>query len=224
MNNMKNFIKKLLTEKLLLKSWDEYAKLVTKAYAEAPEYESDAVRHWNALNQSNYTLFKRLLSKINVLFVTIDKSKVGSINILGKEYKIIYQAGEPYATQSEMKADLQNTGTLKINIDYSEHPVFSVEDNIVFRTVHDYIVHILGNKQFGAQGEIASYNLHAKLVPREAIPAIFTEVVGQACTRVVTGSFPVQKIAILKGFDYLNIGKVEDYEIKNKELDLTNPK
>ena len=119
-----------------------------------------------------------------------------------------------------MKADLQKTGTLKINIDYSEHPVFSVKDNIVFRTVHDYIVHILGNKQFGAQGEIASYNLHAKLVPKEAIPAIFTEVVGQACTRVITGSFPIQKIAILKGFDYLNVGKVEDYDIKDKELSL----
>jgi hypothetical protein len=104
------------------------------------------------------------------------------------------------------------------------HPIFSLIDNIVFRTVHDYIVHILGGKQFGAQGEIASYNLHAKMVPPDAIPAIFTEVVGQACVAVTTGSFPsIQKIAVLKGFDFINVGKVDDtnYEIKDKTLQQT---
>lgn len=218
---MRESIRKLVKEKLMLKSWGDYAKLVAAAYEAAPDYDASVVHHWNSLNQSNYTLFKRLLSKVKIIFTTNNEGNIGNVNILGREYKIVYHAGEPYTTQTEMKADFQKTGTLKISIDYSDHPVFSLVDNIVFRTVHDFIVHILGNKQFGSQGEIASYNLHAKLVPKDAIPAIFTEVVGQACVAVTTGSFPQkQKIAILKGFDYINVGKVDDasLEIKNKEL------
>jgi len=205
----------------MLKDWTLYSELVTQAYMEAPDYDSSVVKHWNTLNQSNYTLFKRLLSKVNVVFYSTDKSKVGTINILGKDYKIIYQAdGEEYQSQQEMKSDFEATGTLKVSIDHSNHPIFSVADNIVFRTVHDYIVHILGNHDFSAKGEIASYNRHAKLAPKEAIPAIFTEVVGQACFAIVKGSFPKQKIAILDGFDYNNVGMIDDtnYEIVDKKL------
>lgn len=205
----------------MLKDWTLYSELVTQAYMEAPDYDSSVTKHWNALNQSNYTLFKRLLSKVNVVFYSTNKSKVGTINILGRDYKIIYQAdGEEYQSQQEMKSDFEATGTLKISIDHSDHPIFSIADNIVFRTVHDYIVHILGNHDFSAKGEIASYNRHAKLAPKEAIPAIFTEVVGQACFAIVKGSFPKQKIAILNGFDYNNVGMIDDtnYEIIDKKL------
>jgi len=216
---MKLNIKKQLREALKLKSWDEYLKLVADAYNNAPNYEASAVKHWKALNDSNYTLFKRLLSKINVVFTTTDKSNVGSLNIMGRNYEIIYLQNEPYNTQSEMKNDVDSNNTIKISIDYSNHPVFSLVDNVVFRTVHDYIVHILGNKQFGGKGEIASYNLHAKLVPSDAIPAIFTEIIGQASIAITTGNFPsVQKIVVLKGFDFINVGEVEDYNVQNKEL------
>ena len=223
---MKQFIKKrlkegLLREKLMLKDWGEYLNLVSNAYLKAPAYDPSVVSHWTALNKSNYVLFKRLLSKVNVVFTTNDKSKVGSINIIGRNFKIEYiEPSDEYQTQSEMKNSFQNTGILKISIDYSDQPIFSVADNIVFRTVHDYIVHILGNHDFGAKGEIASYNEHAKLAPNEAIPAIFTEVVGQAGVTLTTGRFPEQKIAILHGFDYINVGAVDDvnYEIVDKVL------
>jgi hypothetical protein len=146
------------------------------------------------------------------------KYKVSKINIKGNDYEMMYIPKQPYDSMSQMKEDVTKNGILKTSIDYSDHPVFSLEDNIVFRTVHDYIVHILGKKEFGRKGEIQSYNLHTKLVPREAVPALFTEVVGQASVAVVTGDFPVQKIAVLKGFDYYNIGYVEGYKVKDKEL------
>lgn len=211
----------ILKEKLLLKNWDSYIVLVANTYQNAKDYDSSVVSHWNALNQSNYTLFKRLLSKVNVVFTTNDESRVGNIGILGRNFKIIHiNPDEEYKTQSEMKSSFQETGILKISIDYSEHPIFSVIDNIVFRTVHDYIAHILGNHDFGAGGEIACYNLHAKMAPNSAVPALFTEVVGQAATAIVTGDFPKQKIAILEGFDFYNIGAVDDdnYEIVDKLL------
>lgn len=223
---MKLLIKKLLrenllNEKMVLKDYSTYIQLVAKAYNEAPDFDASVVKYWNALNSSNHLLFKRLLSKVNVIFTTNDNSKVGSINIDGREFKVEFiKPEDEYKTQSEMKQSFEKTGVLKISIDFSNHPVFSVTDNIIFRTVHDYIAHILGNHDFGAKGEIACYNLHAKMASKDAIPALFTEVVGQASTTIVSGDFPKQKIAILKGFDFYKVGAVEDdeYEIKNKEL------
>lgn len=223
---MKTVIKKLLregllSEKMVLKDYTTYIELVAKAYLEAPKYDASVVKHWTALNASNHSLFKRLLSKVNVIFTSNDEINVGSIEIDGRTFKIEHINPEnEYKTQSEMKNAFKKTGVLKISMDFSTHPIFSVKDNIVFRTVHDYIAHILGNHDFGAKGEIACYNLHAKMAPREAIPALFTEVVGQASTTIVNNAFPIQKIAVLKGFDYYKLGAVDDssYEIKDKQL------
>lgn len=212
-------VRKEVTEKLILKNWDKYVELVSQAYLDAPDFEPDVAHHWDVLRESNYKLFKRLLSKVDVIFTTENESDVGSVTIKGKKFPIIYlSSSEQYQTQQEMKSDYENTGKLKISIDYSDHPIFTVKDNIVFRTVHDFIVHILGNHGFGAKGEIASYNRHAKLAPPDALPALFTEVVGQACVAVTTNSFPKQKITILRGFDYAQLGKVEDYDIEDKTL------
>jgi hypothetical protein len=224
--NMKSLIKQLLrenliNEKMVLKDYSTYTQLVADAYTKAPSYDASVIKHWKALNASNYSLFKRLLSKVNLIFTTNNEANVGSIEINGRTFKIEHISPEnEYKTQSEMKNSFNDTGILKISMDYSSHPIFSVKDNIVFRTVHDYIAHILGNHDFGAKGEIACYNLHAKMAPTEAVPALFTEVVGQAAVTVTTGSFPTQKIAVLDGFDYYKLGVVDDesYEIKNKEL------
>ena len=103
---MKDFIKntlriKLLTEKMVLKDYSTYIQLVSDAYLKAPDFDASVVRHWNALNISNHGLFKRLLSKVNVVFVTNDNSKIGSIKIDGRDFKIEHITPESeYKTQS----------------------------------------------------------------------------------------------------------------------------
>jgi len=47
---------------------------------------------------------------------------------------------------------------------------------------------------------------------------LFTEVVAQACFVVEYDYYGEQKIAILKGFDYKNVGVVDGYEIEKKVL------
>jgi hypothetical protein len=220
-NEIGDNLKKRLNEKMLLKNYGEYIKLVANAYDNAPSFEPEAVRHWKVLNDSNHKLWKRLLSKVNVIFVTEDKTKVGQLVIQGKEYPIEFlEGGQPYHTQPEMVRDYKTNGIIRINIDYSEHPIFSLEDNVVLRTIHDFIVHILGNHGFGGKGEIAAYNLHVKLAPSDAVPALFTEVVGQASFAISRGGFPEQKICILRGFDFFNLGAIDDdnYVIKDKLL------
>jgi len=80
------------------------------------------------------------------------------------------------------------------------------------------MTHCQRNTNFTLPGEIASFNGHMKTVPETAREALFTEVVGQAAYFINYGKFPEQKIAILKGFDKYNLGKVEGYDIVNKEL------
>jgi hypothetical protein len=218
MKNIRDY-SSFVSEKMMLKDWDEYIRLVAEAYRDAPDYDESAVPMWEKLRDSNYVLFKRLLSKVEVVFVSEDESRVGKVDINGRSYPIEYQpVEEQYQSQEEMKASFLETGVLKISVDYSEHPVFSVVDNIVFRTVHDYIVHILGDNDFTGKGEISSYNLHAKLAPNETKPALFTEVVGQACYYLTYGEFPKQKIVVLDGFDYDKVGSVADYDLIDKKL------
>jgi hypothetical protein len=212
-------IHKHVDEKLMLKDWSAYRKLVADAYDVAPEFDASVVKHWQALNESNHILFKRLLSKTKIILISADEKNEGeTLYLLDEPYIIQKFEGDPYPTQKEMKGDWENTGTIMISIDYSDHPVFSVADNVIFRCVHDFIVHILGDHEFGDKGEIASYNLHAKLVPPLALPALFTEVVGQACYAVEYGGFPTQKIALLDGFDYYKVGQVIGREIVDKML------
>lgn len=195
---MSNFLK----ESLLLKDFQQYSKLVAESYEKAPSYDASKIQHWEALNQSNQKWYK----------------------ILSREVEIKFVPGEPYETQEEMKNKVQESGILLISSDHNEHPYFSKRDNLIFRAVHDYLIHIKNNTPFGQKGEIRSYNFHARVAPKQALPALFTEVVGQACYAVVNGNFPEQKIATLDEFDFEKIGYVKGYKIVNKELVKENRK
>lgn len=193
---LREYVHTLLTEKMALKSYATYCELVADAYDAAPDHDPAAVSSYKALIGHVETMFKRMSSKV----------------------KVEYVSGQPYSSAAEMKEKMEETGVLEISTDFNEHPIFSPEQNLKFRAVHDYIVHILAGKDFSDKGEVGAYNAHAKMVPPAAIPALFTEVVGQACYANARGHFPKQKIAILKGFDYRNVGQVEGWLIKQKEL------
>ena len=214
-----------LEEKLLLKDWGLYVELVAKAYLKAPIFEKKAIPHWEALRESNYTWFKKALSRVDLTFYTIFESDYnknrGVIFIEDKKYRLeLITPEEEYSSATEMRNSYRETNKLRISIDYSNHPYFNMVDNIVFRTVHDFIVHIQGDHEFGDKGEMATYNLHAKICPPNARPALFTEIIGQVACAVYTGDFPEQKITVLEGFDYTNVGGVDDkdYEIVGKRL------
>ena len=193
-----------LNEKLVLKpgpnGWDLYAQLVADAYLAAPKFEQRAVSSFEALVPFIEKMFKRIQSRVDVEFV---------------DY-------HPYESAQELRQDIDATGTMKIATIDAEHGMFDETTNAKFRAIHDYMSHVqaIGSRgtEFTLRGELAAYNTHVKTTPREAIPALFTEVVGQVCTYNVLGKFAEQKICLLDGFDYYNIGVVEGYDIINKEL------
>ena len=195
-----NWRKFVLSEKLMLKSgpngWDKYCELVAAAYQSAPRFDPAAVASFEAMTPFVEKMFKRIESVVDVQFV--------------EEH--------PYENAEELRQDVQQNGVLRISTLDAEHDVFDPATNAKFRAIHDFMSHIQRNTNFDAKGEIASYNAHLQTMPPKSYPALFTEVVGQACTSIVTGAFPEQKIALLSGFDYVNIGVVEGYDIVNKEL------
>ena len=189
-----------MNEKLMLKpgpnGWDKYCELVAQAYMAAPSYEAGAVPHFEAMTPFVEKMFKRIEGVVDVQFV--------------EEH--------PYTSAEQLKQDVEQNGVLRISTLDTEHDIFDPQTNAKFRAVHDFMSHIQRNTKFDAKGEIASYNAHLQTMPPKSHPALFTEVVGQACTAIVTGAFPEQKIALLPWFDYYNVGQVEGYNIVNKEL------
>ena len=197
--------KELLTEKLLLKpgpnGWDLYGELVAQAYERAPTFDASAASSFEALDPFIDKMFKRIQSKVDIEFVDND----------------------PYINDDHMREEVGRWGVLKVFSGGTDHPIFSDELNLKFRAVHDYMAHIqpigFSGTGFDQKGEIQAYNAHLHTIPRKGIPALFTEVVGQASHFIHRGFFPEQKIAFLEGFDYVNLGEV-DPEITGYRLDV----
>jgi len=194
-----------INEKLMLKpgpnGWDLYSKLVAEAYLAAPKFEQRAVSHFEAMIPFVNKMFKRIESKIEVEFID----------------------DHPYKNVEELRDDVFNNQIMKVSTLDAEHDIFDPVTNAKFRAVHDFMSHIqaIGSRgtDFSLKGEIQSYNTHLKTMPPASWPALFTEIVGQASTYFYQGGqFAEQKIALLDGFDYENIGVVEGYDIVNKEL------
>ena len=193
-----------LGESLLLKpgpnGWELYGKLVAQAYEDAPEFDESAVKHFKAIKPFVDNMFEKVQSRVKVEFVDDD----------------------PYKDDQDMKQQVKKTGVLKIWRGGTTHPIFEPKTNLKLRAVHDYMAHIQSNKFKGAdftlKGEIQAYNAHTKTVSPVGVPALFTEVIGQAAFFLDRGYFPEQKIAILRDFDFYQIGKVNGYNIVNKEL------
>ena len=196
--------RQFINEKLMLKpgpnGWDLYAQLVADAYLAAPKFEPRAASSFEAFIPFIEKMFKRIQSRVDVEFV---------------DY-------HPYESAQELRQDVNTTGIMKIATIDAEHEVFDVITNAKFRAIHDYMSHVqaIGSRgtEFTLRGELAAYNTHLKTTPKAAVPALFTEVVGQVCTYNITGKFAEQKICLLDGFDYYNVGVVEGYDINNKEL------
>jgi len=190
-----------LDEKLSLKparnGWKLYSQLVAAAYDAAPMEDLSSRSSYDALEDFINKFFERMSGKYTIDFV---------------DY-------HPYSSATEMKNRVAEEGVLLVSTADDEHPVFSPETNAKFRAFHDLTGHIQRGLKFSLKHEIATYNSHLKLVPPAAVPALFTEVVGQICCFYNSGkSNCEQKAVLLQGFDYFNVGVVEGYDIVDKEL------
>jgi apolipoprotein D and lipocalin family protein len=172
---------------LALESYDGFCRTLADAYDQIPMIQPEEVWRWELLAKHVRKFYKRISSKIDILFVD----------------------GQPYDDADQMRRSVKRTGQMLISSDFNEHPFFDPKTNLQFRAVHDYVVHIIpgdAGPDFSTKGEIKAYNLHRRLAPPDTWPALFTEVAAQACYVNSRGTFPVQKVAVIPGFDYYNVG------------------
>jgi hypothetical protein len=120
------------------------------------------------------------------------------------------------------------------NASQTGHPVYTNDQNVMIRGVHDAIAHLGGNHPFSARGEYGAYNRHLKTLCNVqdaragrclASSALFTEIVGQTSYYYVYGQFAPQKAVILREFDHYNIGLLSPtsrlngcFRLRNRDL------
>lgn len=186
-----------------LHGWAKYSQLVAEAYKDAPAYTREGEKSFLALKEHIITMFQRQNSKIETVFVDYD----------------------PYSSAQEMRDDVLKNNRILITKLYNQDGFFGADVNLMLRSVHDFQAHLGANpktkpKPFGIKGELQAYNKHMKLVGTNsrAIPALFIEIIGQASYFLHFGHFPDQKIAVLNGFDFVNLGEVTGYKIIDGDL------
>jgi hypothetical protein len=191
----------LLSEKLMLKpgpqGWDLYAKLVGEAYMAAPDHDARAEAGYAALKEFLDSFIERIAGVVKVEYV---------------DY-------HPYRSSKEMMRRVKDEGVMLVSTADAEHPILDPVTNAKFRAFHDFGGHIQREQAFSLKGEISSYNIHVRMVPDAAVPVLFSEVIGQVCCFYLNNKTNCpQKAVVLDGFDFVNIGVVDGYNIINKEL------
>jgi hypothetical protein len=177
--------------RLALRDYHPFVPVVGAAYMARPMFEPAAVHSWRVLAAHTSRMFAQIASRLRIEFSPHDA------------YEGDYDA---------LVRDIQR-GRLSVWTGESQHAAWSPEENWQFRAVHDYMTHFSGDHTFTLRGEMSAYNRHVKTVPPAARPALFTEVVGQVCTYFYLGrKFGPQKVAFLYGFDYVNVGLVDQRE------------
>jgi hypothetical protein len=238
----------ILEEGVALHSLPEHAAFavaVAEAYEAAPLHDPSADKHWIAMiTHTVETLLPR---------------------IVGDGIRLEYTEDDPYTEGGHdpqmmlryMLYDIAFNRRLFIWSGASDHPVFTPQQNVLFRSIHDFYTHgklvavfkknlmqvspeiakgkpptpqelakVLpqvsmtkgGNQGHGftARGELSTAARHIVLAPKVAAPCLFTEVVGQVCYNVVTTKHAAQKVAILPGFDFKNIGQTIPGSVADK--------
>lgn len=142
---------------------------------------------------------------------------------LSSKYQMQPTSDDPYSSMRQMTQDIrsqQAAGKKPAVKTFSEppqmlgkkqagHPVFSDEENVTQRYVHDVIAHYFGQHPFSARGEYGAYNRHLKTLCNTAqAKDMFTEVVAQTSCYYVYGQYVDQKAVILEDFDHYHVGQL----------------
>ena len=151
-------------------------------------------------------------------------------DFLRHDYRFVPSSGDHYASLKQLRGSIdsqrQNGKRRADMYVYAEppgpegnpaqqgHPVFSNDQNVMIRGVHDAIAHLGGDHPFSARGEYGAYNRHVKTLCTVqdakagrclAAAALFTEIVGQTSYFYVYNAYAAQK-AVFPGQTHLIYG------------------
>lgn len=152
---------------------------IAKAYAEAPVYDQKAAANFKELADDSVRRMETLKQQLHIEVV---------------------DNPEPYANAQEMAKDIHEKRHFYVSRANSEHPVWTVDQNVAFRTVHDVLGHAVSGGDFGWQGENLACAAHFPLLTPTAQAALFTECIAQTAYAGYYRSFGPQKVALFPQF------------------------
>lgn len=138
------------------------------AFARAPRVDASHARQWALLLAHAYELLRVFAEVVDIRFAPTC----------------------PYTSMEELRADVLEHRRLVITTEHSVHPLWSPEENGVFRVVHDIVPHVLHGREFSLRGELLAFHDHLRRAPPGCELALFTELVAYAAVRYTTGDYP----------------------------------
>ncbi|MBJ6763832.1 hypothetical protein JGU66_23920 [Myxococcaceae bacterium JPH2] len=145
-----------------------FATRVTQAYkADARAVDPVYADSWRALLQHAREVYAFVESRLSITYST----------------RTVYSGPE------DILADMER-GRLEINTEHCEHPLWTPEENCIFRVAHDIVPHARYLRTFSLEGEVLAFHDHVRRAPREARLALFTEIWSYAAIRYSTGVYP----------------------------------
>ncbi len=172
---------------------------VANAYEAMPvEPTPEAARSYDVLAHENQQIFDRMTRPV-------DQGGEGLTVEFGPAsenpyYKATGETGFTPAVGEAVTADMRDNHHLWVDQTGSfgeSHPYWTPEQNNIFRAVHDFVGHNLGDAKFGSAGEDLTARYQSQLHSEEAQPALMSELRGQDKALRETGAFPEQKANLL---------------------------
>jgi hypothetical protein len=160
------------------------ASKIAQAYDRMPAYSPEAVPAFQQMARETERQFD---------FMTKPRRRGG----LGIEVQV--QEEDPYAKFQELQHDVLNNHRVKVvsTSVHGGHPVFTNDQNDMFRAVHDTFGHIGAQRGFDFDGEEGAFQKHAAMYSPLARRAMATETRGQNAALRATGDFQEQKVGLL---------------------------
>lgn len=159
--------------------WSDQLQPIAEAYAKAPVYDPKAAAAFKALADDS---MRRAAVLRNQLHVEETNDP------------------EPYPHAQAMADDIHKRQHFLVSRANSEHPLWTPEQNVAFRTVHDVLGHAVAGGDFGWEGENKACAAHFPLLSAEAQKALFTECIAQTAYGAHYRHFGPQKVALFPQF------------------------
>lgn len=175
---------------------------------------ADAYDRMPSFNPRAVPAFKQMAEETGRQFDHITKPRSRG----GMGIDVHVQNTDAYDRYRELHDDV--TGNHRIAVTDSAvhggHPVFSNDQNNMFRAVHDVFGHVGANRGFDYDGEEGAFQKHSAMYSPLARTAMATETRGQNSSLYKNGDFQEQKIGILpshmQGLQFGRTGGAEEIQ------------
>lgn len=168
----------------------QLSRSIGQAYMQMPEFDRSAVPAYRQMALETARQFEHL---------TKPRSKGGMGIDVTVHDQDVYGADDVHKVYPEMAADVSQNRHMGVLSTKSTggHPVFSNDENDMFRAVHDVFGHLGSGRGIDMHGEEAATQKHAAMFTPLARQAMMTETRGQNAALHLTGDFQDQKVGIM---------------------------